>query len=202
MIYVIIAIAGYLLGSINSAIVFIWNLYHVDVRSEGSGNAGATNVARNHGLAAGLLTLGCDMAKTAVAGFLGWKLAGETGLALACAAALTGHCFPVFYRFKGGKGVSVSACIALLLDWRFFLVMLVLFVIIFLLGRRVSLCSVLLAAAYPWVYLLLNPGFSPALVLCLYIMVLVIVLHRSNIRRLLRGEEKEFTLGSGKKGEK
>ena len=195
MLYVIIAAAGYLLGSVNSAIVFIWNLYHVDVRTEGSGNAGATNAARNHGIGAGLLTLGGDMLKTAIAGFIGWKLAGSTGLALACAAALTGHCFPVFYKFKGGKGVSVSACIALLLDWRFFLVMLVLFVIFFLLWRRVSLCSVLLAAAYPWVYLLLNPGLSPAFFLCLYIMVLVIFLHRSNIGRLLRGEEAKFTLG-------
>ena len=195
MLYVIIAVAGYLLGSVNSAIVFIWNLYHVDVRTEGSGNAGATNAARNHGVGAGLLTLGGDMLKTALAGLIGWKLMGSDGLALACAAALTGHCFPVFYKFKGGKGVSVSACIALLLDWRFFLIMLALFVIFFLLWRRVSLCSVLLAAAYPWVYLLLNPGLSPAFFLCLYIMVLVIFLHRSNIGRLLRGEEAKFTLG-------
>ena len=195
MLYVIIAVAGYLLGSVNSAIVCIWNLYHVDVRTEGSGNAGATNVARTHGLSAGLLTLGSDMLKTALAGFLGWKLAGDTGLAVACAAALTGHCFPVYYGFRGGKGVSASACIALLLDWRFFLALLALFVVVFLIGRRVSLCSVTAAAAYPWLYLLFNPGYGAAFVLCVYVMVLVIYLHKDNIRRLLRGEEKKFTLG-------
>ena len=195
LIYAVIVIAGYLLGSINPGIVYIWHKYHVDVRTEGSGNAGATNVARTHGLSAGLLTLGGDMAKTAIAGLIGWKLAGSAGLAVACAAALTGHCFPLYYHFKGGKGVSASACIALLFDWRFFLLLLALFVIVFLLGRRVSLCSVSAAAAFPWLYLLLHPGFSPALLVCLYVMVLVIVMHRANIGRLLRGEEKPFTLG-------
>jgi glycerol-3-phosphate acyltransferase PlsY len=195
LIYAVIVIAGYLLGSLNVAIVYIQKKYHVDVRTEGSGNAGATNVARTHGLGAGLLTLGSDMAKTAAAALIGWKLAGDTGLAVACAAALTGHCFPIYYRFKGGKGVSASACIALLLDWRFFLLLLALFVVVFLLGRRVSLCSVSAAAAFPWLYLLLNPGWSPALLVCLYVMVLVIVMHRANIGRLLRGEEKKFSLG-------
>ena len=135
------------------------------------------------------------MAKTAAAALIGVLLAGSTGLAVACAAALTGHCFPIYYRFRGGKGVSASACIALLLDWRFFLLLLALFVIVFLLGRRVSLCSISAAAAFPWLYLLLNQGWSPALLLCLYVMVLVIWLHRPNIQRLLRGEEKPFTLG-------
>ena len=195
LIYAVIVIAGYLLGSINAAIVYIRKRYNVDVRTEGSGNAGATNVARTHGLGAGLLTLGSDMAKTAAAALIGVLLAGSTGLAVACAAALTGHCFPIYYRFRGGKGVSASACIALLLDWRFFLLLLALFVIVFLLGRRVSLCSISAAAAFPWLYLLLNPGWSPALLLCLYVMVLVIWLHRPNIQRLLRGEEKPFTLG-------
>ncbi len=195
LIYAVIVIAGYLLGSLNMAIVYIQKKYKVDVRTEGSGNAGATNVARTHGLGAGLLTLGSDMAKTAAAALIGVLLAGSTGLAVACAAALTGHCFPIYYRFRGGKGVSASACIALLLDWRFFLLLLALFVIVFLLGRRVSLCSISAAAAFPWLYLLLNPGWSPALLLCLYVMVLVIWLHRPNIQRLLRGEEKPFTLG-------
>ena len=195
LIYAVIVIAGYLLGSLNMAIIYIQKKYKVDVRTEGSGNAGATNVARTHGLGAGLLTLGSDMAKTAAAALIGVLLAGSTGLAVACAAALTGHCFPIYYRFRGGKGVSASACIALLLDWRFFLLLLALFVIVFLLGRRVSLCSISAAAAFPWLYLLLNPGWSPALLLCLYVMVLVIWLHRPNIQRLLRGEEKPFTLG-------
>ena len=195
LIKLLIVAAGYLLGSLNAAIVYIKKRYHVDVRTEGSGNAGATTVARTHGLGAGLLTLGTDMAKTAAAGFIGWKLGGSTGLALGCAAALTGHCFPIYFRFRGGKGVSASACIALLLDWRFFLALLALFVVVFLIGRRVSLCSVTAAAAYPWLYLLFNPGYGAAFVLCVYVMVLVIYLHKDNIRRLLRGEEKKFTLG-------
>lgn len=195
MVYAFLIMAGYLLGSVNMGIIYIWNRYHVDVRTEGSGNAGATNVARTHGLGAGLLTLGADMAKTAIAGFLGWKLAGVGGQALACAAVLTGHCFPVFYCYRGGKGVSVSACIALLLDWRLFLVLLALFVVVFLLGRYVSLCSVTAAAAYPWAYLLLGHSMDAAFVLCLYVMVLVIYLHRANIKRLLCGEEAKFMLG-------
>ena len=195
MIYVLIAVIGYLLGSINVAIVYIQRKYHVDVRTEGSGNAGATNVARTHGLGAGLLALGTDMLKAAAAGLVGKLLGGETGLAIACAAALTGHCWPVYFGFRGGKGVSVSACIAMLLDWRFFLMLLALFVVVFLLFQRVSLCSILAAAAYTWLYLLLNPGFTAAFAVCLYIMVAVIFLHRSNIRRLLRGEEAKFQLG-------
>ena len=135
------------------------------------------------------------MAKTALAALIGLLLAGSTGVAVACAAALTGHCFPIYYRFKGGKGVSASACIALLFDWRFFLLLLALFIVVFLLGRRVSLCSISAAAAFPWLYLLLHPGWSAAFVVCLYVMVLVIVMHRANIGRLLRGEEPPFKLG-------
>ena len=67
--------------------------------------------------------------------------------------------------------------------------------VVFLLGRRVSLCSVSAAAAFPWLYLLLNPGWSPAFLVCLYVMVLVVFMHRANIGRLLRGEEKKFSLG-------
>lgn len=193
--YLLVVVAGYLLGSVSSAIIYIKKKYHVDVREEGSGNAGATNVARTHGLQAGLITLGFDMVKTALSALIGWWLLGETGVAVGCAAALTGHCWPIYFNFRGGKGVSVSACIALLLDWRFFLILLVLFFATFFLSKRVSVCSITAAAAYPWIYLLLHPGMSPAFYLCLYIMVLVIVFHRSNIRRLIRGEEPEFRFG-------
>ena len=193
--YLLTILAGYLLGSISSAIIYIRKKYHVDVREEGSGNAGATNVARTHGLKAGLITLGFDMVKTALSALAGYWLLGGTGVAVGCAAALTGHCWPVYFNFRGGKGVSVAACIAMLLDWRFFLILLVLFFATFFLARRVSVCSITAAAAYPWLYLLLHPGVSPAFLLCLYVMVLVIFLHRGNIKRLIRGEEPEFRFG-------
>lgn len=193
--YALIVIVDYLLGSVSSAIIYIQKKYHVDVREEGSGNAGATNVARTHGAQAGLITLGFDMVKTALASLFGYWLAGSTGIAIGCAAALTGHCWPVYFNFRGGKGVSVAACIALVLDWRFFLVLLVLFFAVFFLTKRVSVCSITAAAAYPWLYLLFHPGVTPAFCLCLYIMVLVIFLHRGNIKRLIRGEEAEFRFG-------
>ena len=208
MIYVYIALillGGYLLGSISSAIVLIWEWYHRDIRTEGSGNAGATNAARSHGLAAGLMTLGGDMLKAAVSGLIGYllgPLAGIgalSGVAVASAACFTGHCWPIYYRFKGGKGVSVAACVILLLDWRAFLVLLGIFVVTFLLWRRVSVCSIVSAVFYPTLYYLFNPGWSLPFAVCLYIAVTCIFQHRANIGRILRGEEKKFTLGNSEK---
>ena len=189
------ALIGYLLGSVSSSIILSRAKYYVDIRRRGSGNAGAANMARVHGMAAGLATLGGDMAKTALSALFGWLLAGQNGLLLACAAALIGHCWPVYYHFRGGKGVSVSACIALLLDWRFFAVLLVLFGLFFLIGRRVSLCSVLLALVYPLVFWLLGNGWGPGMALCCLVTVVVVFCHRSNIARILKGEEPPFRPG-------
>lgn len=189
------AVLGYLLGSVSVAVLITRRLGK-DVRDAGSGNAGATNVARVYGMKTGLLTLGGDMAKTALSALLGQFLAGPDGLAVACGACLLGHCFPVFFKFRGGKGVSVGACIALVLDWRVFLALAALFFLVFLFSRRVSLCSVCAAAGYPWLYLLFNPGFGFRFWLCCGIGLLVIVLHRSNILRLLKGEEAPFRPGS------
>lgn len=202
---VLIVLAGYFLGSISSAIVLIWERYHKDIRTEGSGNAGATNAARSHGLAAGLMTLGGDMLKAAVSGLIGWLLAPLAGLepirgvAIASAACFIGHCWPVYYHFKGGKGVSVAACVILLLDWRVFLLLLAVFVVTFLLWRRVSVCSITAAVFYPMLYYLFHPGWTLPLAVCLYIAVACIFQHRANIGRILRGEEKKFTLGKSDK---
>ena len=193
--WVLAALAGYLLGALNASIILSNALFFVDIRRKGSGNAGATNMARILGLGAGIAALCGDMAKTAISAWVGWNLLGENGMILACGAALIGHCWPVWYRFKGGKGVSVAACIALLLDWRFFLVLAVLFAVIFLLGRRVSLCSVLLALLYPLIYVLLGHGWGPGTALCCLITAVVLFCHRSNIGRLLRGEEPPFRPG-------
>lgn len=190
--YILIAIIGYLLGSISVAVMLTKGKYGSDIRNQGSGNAGATNVARVFGMRAGLITLLGDMAKTALSGLAGVLIAGETGLAVACGACLIGHCWPVWFGFRGGKGVSVSGCIALLLDWRLFLILVAWFFLMFLLSHRVSVCSVTAALVYPIAYWLLNPGFSAGLVVCCMITVVVIFLHRGNIRRLLRGEEARF----------
>ena len=189
--------AGYLLGSLSSSIILSKAKYLVDIRSKGSGNAGATNMARVHGLAAGLLTLGGDMLKTGLAGLLGWLLAGRLGLVIACGACLVGHCWPAYYRFQGGKGVSVAVCIALLLDWKLLLILAAVFVGLFMLYRRVSLSSVVCAAIYPLVYWLTGNPMDAGFVLCCAVTVIVIFAHRSNIRRLLRGEEPPFTLKRG-----
>lgn len=190
--YILAAVAGYLLGSVSISVILTRTILHNDVRDHGSGNAGATNVARVFGLSHGLLTLAGDMLKTALAGVFGLLLAGRTGMVIGCFGALIGHSWPVYFKFRGGKGVSVSACIALLLDWRLFLILLVVFMLMFLITRRVSACSITCAAVFPIAYWLLHPGFSLEHVLCLAIFVLVIYLHRSNIRRLDRGEEEEF----------
>ena len=200
VIYIIIAIAGYLLGSISVAVLLTRDRLGGDVRKKGSGNAGATNVARVFGMKAGVMTLLGDMLKTAAAGGIGWLLGGENGLAVACAACLIGHCWPVWFQFKGGKGVSVGACIGLLLDWRLFLSLLVVFALVFVLSRRVSLCSITAAAVYTFIYYFFNRGFSAGLVVCCIVTVIVIFMHRGNIARLIKGTEPKFVPKTQRKG--
>ena len=139
--YVIIAVIAYLLGSISVAVLLTRDRIGSDVRKQGSGNAGATNVARVFGMKAGVVTLLGDMVKAALSGLAGWLIGGETGLAVACIACLVGHCWPVYFGFRGGKGVSVAGCIALLLDWRMFLLLVVWFAVMAIISRRVSFAS-------------------------------------------------------------
>jgi glycerol-3-phosphate acyltransferase PlsY len=110
----LIALAAYLLGSVSSSVMLSSLLFRADVRKHGSGNAGATNVARNFGIKAGVATLLCDMLKALVAMGFGLWLGGELGKAVAGIACLLGHFFPVFFEFKGGKGISVGAVVDIL----------------------------------------------------------------------------------------
>lgn len=190
--YVLIAVIGYLLGSISVAVLLTRDRLGSDVRKQGSGNAGATNVARVFGMKAGVATLVGDMAKTALSGLAGMLIGGETGLAVACGACLVGHCWPVYFGFKGGKGVSVSGCIALLLDWRLFLVLVVWFALMFLVSKRVSVCSITAAVVYPIAYYILSRSLDAGFVVSCMIMVIVIFLHRGNIVRLIKGQEPVF----------
>ena len=114
MTYIIIVLIAYLLGSFCASIPLSKHVYGGDVRENGSGNAGATNMARVYGMKAGIATFVLDAVKTAAAMLIGAAIAGEAGKALAGAACIVGHCWPVYFSFRGGKGVSVGAAIGLM----------------------------------------------------------------------------------------
>lgn len=190
--YAIIAVIAYLLGSVSVAVLLTRDALGSDVRKQGSGNAGATNVARVFGLKAGIFTLAGDMVKAALSGLAGVLIGGQTGLAVACLACLVGHCWPVYFGFKGGKGVSVAGCLALVLDWRFFLALVAWFAMMAILSRRVSFASCTSAVVYPLLYWHFNRGMSAQLAVCIIMAVIVLILHRGNISRLIHGTEPEF----------
>lgn len=189
--YLVIVVAGYLLGSVSMSISFSRRILGEDVRHKGSGNAGATNMARVYGMRAGALTLAGDMAKAALAMLIGWLLLSDRGLAAGGIACIVGHCFPVFYGFRGGKGVSAGAAIALAIDWRVFLVVAGVFFIVAFASKKVSLGSVCAAVSISAASLLFQVG-TPKLILALCGMVLVVFQHRGNIKRLLHGTEPDF----------
>lgn len=186
---------GYLLGSVMAGIILTKRYFGGDVRSQGSGNAGATNVARVYGWKAGLLTLLGDALKTAAAMLLGRLLAGMAGETAAAFGCLLGHCFPLFFHFKGGKAVSVSAAIGFIFSRKLFLMLLVVFFLMFLLTRRVSVCSMSAAVVFPLGMLRIGGFPWYAVLLGCFITVFVFFLHRSNVKRLLNGTEPEFRFG-------
>lgn len=141
---------GYLLGSLNTGIILSKSLYHRDIRNEGSGNAGATNMARTFGWESGLAVLLGDMLKTEVAVAIGRKLVpGVKGLVLSGLSCLVGHCRPAFYQHRGGKGVSVGAALALILDLKVFGSGILTFLMGALTSHKVSVGSIAAAASLP-----------------------------------------------------
>ena len=196
--YAAVAVAGYLLGSLSASILLSRTAWGGDVRGKGSGNAGATNMARVYGLGAGFLTLGCDMLKALAATWLGSLLLGDVGLAVGGICCMLGHCFPVFHGFKGGKGISVGAALGLAIDWRVFLAILAVFLIAAFLSKKVSFGSICAAVAIT-VFSLVFAVSTPKLVLAVCGMTLALIQHRANIDRLIHGTEPDFKAADPKK---
>ena len=193
-------VAGcYLLGSVNGSILLTRLLRIRDIRTQGSGNAGATNMARVHGLGYGLLTMFLDMLKGFLCTLAGRLLLGDMGILLGGLACLIGHCFPVFYRFKGGKGISVGAMLALAVDWKVFITVVVVFFAVALVSRKVSLGSVCTSIAFPIASFAFGESRAK-IVLALCTMALIVFQHRGNIRRLLDGTEPDFRAAKPKNG--
>ena len=198
--YILIVVGGYLLGSVSISII-LSRLLGTDVRKKGSGNAGATNMARSYGLLAGFATLAGDFLKAVIVMAVGWWLCGDWGLMAGGMACTTGHCFPIFYDFRGGKGISVGAAIGLAIDWRVFVGIIVVFLIVAFLSKKASLGSVCAAVALvilTVVFATLHLITLPRLLLALYAAVLAVFQHRANIKRLSEGTEPDFKAADGK----
>lgn len=205
---ILMLLLGYLIGSFPTSIIAGRLLRGIDIRSEGSGNAGATNVFRVLGWQAGVLVLLIDIFKgwISTVWVSQWGIAGGTGLApvdyqiLAGLAAVFGHIWTVFAGFKGGKGVAAGAGMLIGLAPEAVVVCIVAFVAVVAITRYVSLGSMLGALAFPAViffqrFKLGIPVASEMLIFSSFIPVLIIYTHRSNITRLLRGAESKISIG-------
>jgi glycerol-3-phosphate acyltransferase PlsY len=195
-----ILFAAYLLGSVPFGVLLAKVFRGGDVRKAGSGNIGATNVARVAGLAAGILTLLLDAAKGAAAVGIAAHFTRGSAMWMSAAglAALLGHCFPVWLGFRGGKGVATAAGVFGVLCPPAFLAAVLLFVIVVGFSRYVSLASISAAAVTPLlVYLLWAPRHAPPLSVtftALASAALIIYKHDANIQRLVEGREPRFSL--------
>ncbi len=190
--YILAFIAAYLLGSVSIGILLGKSRFKTDVRTQGSGNAGATNVARVFGMNAGLLTFLGDAVKTFLALFAGRLFAGDIGVVVAGIGCLIGHCWPIFFGFKGGKGVTVSAATSLWLDWRLFLILVATFFIVYLICKIVSVCSIAAALMYPLAMFVLGGFPAVYFILAVFVTLYVCYMHRSNIKRIFNGTETRF----------
>jgi acyl phosphate:glycerol-3-phosphate acyltransferase len=202
-----IPVAAYLIGSIPFGIILSRIFGGGDVRQAGSGNIGATNVARVAGPIPGVLTLALDGVKGAAAVWLAARCTGEsaTWMTIAGLAALVGHCFPVWLRFCGGKGVATAAGMFLALCAPAGLSAIAVFVIVVVLFRFVSLGSIAAAAAMPLlIYLLWAPHHAPPPAVTIGAFaaaMLVVYKHDANIQRLVEGREPRFSFSKNKDGE-
>ena len=194
-----LVVFGYFLGSVPFGIL-VARLFdkNVNLREVGSGNIGATNVARAAGKAAGIVTLALDIGKGIFTMALAYVLVGEDyfWLSLVGGAVFLGHVFPIYLHFKGGKGVATALGVVLSLSAVTSFLLVVLFALIVYFTRYVSLGSVCAAVALPILMALLGPPSRYCVTLSLLIAFLVIYNHRENIHRLLAGQE--YKLGAPK----
>ena len=196
------ALLGYFLGSLNFAVVISRLKFHDDIRKHGSGNAGATNMTRTYGKAAGVATLLGDIMKAILSVILARLLCGETIAYLTGMCCAFGHAFPCYYRFKGGKCVAVTAAIALVMEPFAFLTIFAIFALVVFVTKYVSLGSIAAAFFYPLILhkLIMNRGYGHLSILFVTVICLLVIwLHRENIKRLLDGKENKFSFGKSQK---
>ena len=208
VVYIIMAIIAYCIGSVNFSVIFSKKFAGFDVREKGSGNAGTTNMLRSVGKKAAAITLVCDILKGVVSIGIAILLGNipdinkELLVQIAGVAVILGHTFPVFFGFKGGKGVATSLGVLLLSNWQIGLICLVFALVLMILTRIVSVGSCAAAVLFPILTLFINEHYTVLTegksgnVYFIYSVILAVIVlfnHRSNIKRILNGTENKVS---------
>lgn len=201
--YIIVAVMAYLIGSINFSVILSKKMAGFDLREKGSGNAGTTNMLRTVGKKAAAITLVCDVLKGVVAIFLAkflgniWKdLDGALLVQLAGIFVVIGHTFPVFFKFKGGKGVATSLGVLLTLNWQIGLICLVFALVLMILTQMVSVGSIAAAILYPVLTIFIAQNYivpGNYVISSIILAFIVVFNHRTNVKRILTGTENKIS---------
>ena len=193
---ILIAIIAYLIGSINFSVILSKKMAGFDVRQKGSGNAGTTNMLRSVGKKAAAITLICDILKGVVS--IGIAILVQ----IAAIAVVIGHTFPIFFGFKGGKGVATSLGVLIMTNWQIGLICLAIAIIIMAITKMVSLGSCMAAIAFPLLTYFAANIFENAYIVkegssyfvySIILAVIVLFNHRSNIKRIITGKENKLS---------
>lgn len=206
--YLVILILGYLVGSINFSVLVTKFIGKKDIRSIGSGNAGGTNVARAMGAKWGIAVIVMEILKGVILGLfakhifpadhlalgtLGDEISGAVGVF----GVLIGNIFPCFFGFKGGKGVTTCAAVIAILDYRVFIILVSLFLVVFFISRMVSLGSIIASMGMPISIFIVYRAYDYWWILCLIVGLMALILiirHHANIVRIFKGTENKFKL--------
>ena len=208
-VYILMAVIAYAIGSVNFSIIFSKKFAGFDVREKGSGNAGTTNMLRSVGKGLAALTLICDILKGVVAILIAYWIGNiskdntnpEILIQIAGIFAVIGHTFPVYFGFKGGKGVATSLGILLLINWQIGLICLVFALLVMILTRMVSLGSIMAAVLFPVLTIFITPGDNSHYlvnegnyIIFGFIMAIIVIFnHRANLMRIYKGEENKIS---------
>lgn len=199
--YIIDCLIAYFLGSISFSVIFSKKIAGFDVREKGSKNAGSTNVLRTVGKKAAALTLTCDVLKGVIAVLIAvliskiWKDVNVQILKyLAGFFAILGHTFPIFFEFRGGKGVATALGVLLTLNWKIGFICLIFALIIMAFTKIVSIGSILAAVLYPILTIFMGETDIICLLISILIALFVIFNHRENLKRIRQGTENKLNL--------
>ena len=209
--YIVVTIIAYLLGSISFSVIISKKMAGFDVRQKGSGNAGTTNVLRTVGKKASIITLICDILKGVVAILVAYvaglimKDSVDKALLIQLAgiAVILGHTFPIFFGFKGGKGIATALGVLMMTNWNIGLICLVFALVLMILTRMVSLGSIAAAVLFP-VLIIFMPHTAYLvdgnyIIYSILLAILVVFNHRANVKRLLTGTENKIDFKKLKK---